>query len=120
MYFAKYFSDAGVMSKSPIIIHSPTRDFTFENITISTNGKRTAGWYFAKIQHNMKPLCIETPEILSKAGFVKVNNQTVCDLIFSPESEEEILTWFELLVTRCHVLLSEHADDWSFYKLILL
>ena len=51
-------------------------------------------------------------EVLSKAGLVKVNNQTVCDLMFSPEDEEEVLTWFELLVTRCHILLSEHTSDW--------
>ena len=112
MYFAKYFSDAAVMSRSSIVIQSPTKDFTFDKITISTNGKRNSGWYFAKIQHEMKPLYIEAPEILSKSGLVKLANQTVCDLIFSPEGEEEILSWFELLVTRCHVLLSEHANDW--------
>ena len=100
------------MSNPHTVIHRPTQDFTFDKISISTNGKRTAGWYFAKIEHDMKPLCIEAPEVLSKAGLVKVSSQTVCDLMFSPEDEEEVLTWFELLVTRCHVLLSEHTSDW--------
>jgi hypothetical protein len=100
------------MSKTPAIAHRPTKDFTFGKITISTTAKKVAGWYFAKIAHEGRPLYIEVPEVLSKAGFVKVNSQTVCDLMFSPKEEEEVLTWFEDLVSRCHSLLSEHANDW--------
>ena len=100
------------MSRGPAVVHRPTKDFTFDKITISTTAKKVAGWYFAKIAHEGRPLYIEVPEVLSKAGFVKVNSQTVCDLMFSPKEEEEVLTWFEDLVSRCHVLLSEHANDW--------
>jgi len=100
------------MSRAPAIVHRPTKEFTFDKITINTTAKKVAGWYFAKISHEGHPLYIEVPEVLSKAGFVKVNSQTVCDLMFSPKEEEEVLTWFEDLVSRCHVLLSDHADDW--------
>lgn len=100
------------MSRPPSVVHRPTKEFTFNQITISTTAKKVAGWYFAKIAHDGRPLYIEVPDVLSKAGFVKVSSQTVCDLMFSPTEEEGVLTWFEDLVSRCHALLSEHATDW--------
>ena len=100
------------MSRHLSVVHRPTKEFTFDQITISTTAKKVAGWYFAKIAHDGRPLYIEVPEVLSKAGFVKVSSQTVCDLMFSPTEEEGVLTWFEDLVSRCHALLSEHATDW--------
>ena len=100
------------MSTMSAFVHRPTKDFTFDNITISTTGKKVGGWYFAKIAHDKRPLYIEVPEVLTKAGFVKVSNQTVCDLMLSPTEDEEVITWIEELVSRCHILLSEHANDW--------
>ena len=73
------------MSRTPAVAYRPTKDFTFDKITISTNGKKVSGWYFAKLAHDKRPLYMEIPEVLTKSGIVKVNNQTVCDLIFNPD-----------------------------------
>ena len=100
------------MSTMSAVVHRPTKEFTFDNITISTTGKKVGGWYFAKIAHDNRPLYVEVPEVLTKAGFVKVSNQTVCDLMLSPSEDEEVITWIEELVSRCHILLSDHANDW--------
>ena len=88
MWFVIYFSTERLMSRTPAVAYRPTKDFTFDKITISTNGKKVGGWYFAKIAHDKRPLYMEIPEVLTKSGIVKVNNQSVCDLIFNPDEED--------------------------------
>ena len=98
------------MSTTTTIIHQPTNDFEFAQIKLGHPTKAGSG-YFTKITHTGRPLYIETPETQSKQGFVKINNKTVCDLLFKSQNEE-VITWFENMETTCHKLLFENAEDW--------
>ena len=105
------------MKRTPVVVHRPTKEFTYDNISITTTPKKVAGWYFAKIAHEGRPLYIETPDVLTKSGIVKLNSQTVCDIVLSPTEHEEVLEWFEELVLKNkRTVIKSKLGDMSRFK----
>ena len=93
-----------------IDIQKPNDTFNFANLVLGEPIPIQNGFYFSKIKYN-DDLYIQTPEIVSKSGFIKNGNRNYIDLIFN-NNHEDILEWFENLENRIKILIFEKKDEW--------
>lgn len=92
-------------------IIEPNDDFDFSKLTLAHPVGLQGGSYFTKIEHNNKPLYIQTSKIQTKQGFVKSGKKYYCDLMFDKNSEQ-LIHWFENLEEKCQKLIFEKKDAW--------
>ena len=93
-----------------IDIQKPNDTFNFANLVLGEPIPIQNGFYFSRIKYN-DDLYIQTPEILSKSGFITNGNRNYIDLIFN-NNHEDILEWFENLENRIKILIFEKKDEW--------
>ena len=92
-------------------IIEPNEFFDFSKLTLAHPSGIQGGAYFTKIEHNNKPLYIQTTKSLTRQGFVKTGKKYYCDLMFDKNSEV-LINWFENLEERCQKLIYEKKDSW--------
>lgn len=92
-------------------IIEPNNSFDFSKISLAHPVGIQGGAYFTKIEHNSKPLYIQTSKSLTRQGFVKTGKKYYCDLMFDKNSET-IIHWFENLEAKCHKLIYEKKEAW--------
>lgn len=92
-------------------IIEPSDSFDFSTITLAHPASTQGGGYFTKIEHNKKPLYIQTTKSLTRQGFVKTGKKYYCDLMFDKNSET-LIHWMENLEEKCHQLIYEKKDAW--------
>jgi hypothetical protein len=92
-------------------IIEPNNSFDFSKISLAHPVGIQGGAYFTKIEHNSKPLYIQTSKSLTRQGFVKTGKKYYCDLMFDKNSET-MIHWFENLEEKCHKLIYEKKDAW--------
>jgi hypothetical protein len=92
-------------------IIEPNESFDFSKISLAHPVSIQGGAYFTKIEHNSKPLYIQTTKSLTKQGFVKTGKKYYCDLMFDKDSDV-LINWFENLESNCHKLIYEKKNDW--------
>jgi hypothetical protein len=92
-------------------IIEPNDLFDFSLLSLSHPISIQGGAYFTKIQHNNKPVYIQTTKSLTRQGFVKTGKKYYCDLLFD-QSSIPLIHWFENLEERCQQLILEKADTW--------
>ena len=85
--------------------------FDFSKLSLAHPVGIQGGAYFTKIEHNNKPLYIQTSKSLTRQGFVKTGKKYYCDLMFDKNSET-LIHWFENLEENCHKLIYEKKDAW--------
>ena len=96
-----------------VMIHQPSSTFDFSQLRLEDPiASPTGSGYFSKIICDTSSLYIETSELYTKQGIVKLNNKTICDLLLRTNQDEELITWFENLETICHKLMFDNADNW--------
>lgn len=99
-------------------IIEPNESFDFSKLTLALPTSIQGGAYFTKINHNNKPLYIQTTKCLTKQGIVKTGKKIHCDLMFDNNSEV-LIHWFESLETKCQELIYEKSESWFQTKLEL-
>ena len=92
-------------------IIEPNETFDFTKLSLAHPSGIQGGAYFTKIEHNKKPLYIQTCKSQTRQGFVKTGKKYYCDLMFDKNSES-LINWFEKLEERCQTLLFERRDTW--------
>jgi hypothetical protein len=92
-------------------IIEPNELFDFSKISLAHPVGIQGGAYFTKIEHNKKPLYIQTTKSLTRQGFVKTGKKYYCDLMFDKNSES-LIHWFENLEEKCKKLIYEKKDAW--------
>jgi len=92
-------------------IIEPNEFFDFSKLTLAHPSGIQGGAYFTKIEHNNKPLYIQTTKSLTRQGFVKTGKKYYCDLMFDKNSEV-LINWFENLEEKCQKLIYEKKDSW--------
>ena len=92
-------------------IIEPNELFDFSKLTLAHPSGIQGGAYFTKIEHNNKPLYIQTTKSLTRQGFVKTGKKYYCDLMFDKNSEV-LINWFENLEEKCQKLIYEKKDSW--------
>jgi ABC-type uncharacterized transport system substrate-binding protein len=91
-------------------IIEPNEFFDFSKLTLAHPSGIQGGAYFTKIEHNNKPLYIQTTKSLTRQGFVKTGKKYYCDLMFDKNSEV-LINWFENLEEKCQKLIYEKKDS---------
>jgi len=97
-------------------IYDPNNQFDFTNISLAHPTGIQGGAYFTKILYNSKPLYINTPQCLTKQGFVKNGKKIYVDLMFN-NNDEDFIHWIENLETTCQQLVYDKGDSWFQNKL---
>jgi hypothetical protein len=92
-------------------IIEPNETFDFTKLSLAHPSGIQGGAYFTKIEHNKKPLYIQTCKSQTRQGFVKTGKKYYCDLMFDKNSES-LINWFEKLEERCQKLIFERRDTW--------
>jgi hypothetical protein len=92
-------------------IIEPNELFDFSMISLAHPTGIQGGAYFTKIEHNKKPLYIQTSKSLTRQGFVKTGKKYYCDLMFDKNSET-LIDWFLNLEEKCKKLIYEKKDAW--------
>ncbi len=92
-------------------IIEPNELFDFSKISLAHPVGIQGGAYFTKIEHNKKPLYIQTTKSLTRQGFVKTGKKYYCDLMFDKNSET-LIDWFLNLEEKCKKLIYEKKDAW--------
>ncbi len=92
-------------------IIEPNEKFDFSKLSLAHPTGVQGGAYFTKIEHNKKPLYIQTQKGQTKQGFVKTGKKYYCDLMFD-KNAETLINWFENLEERCRKLIYEKRSDW--------
>jgi hypothetical protein len=92
-------------------IIEPNETFDFTQLSLAHPSGIQGGAYFTKIEHNKKPLYIQTCKSQTRQGFVKTGKKYYCDLMFDKNSES-LINWFENLEERCQKLIFERRDTW--------
>jgi len=92
-------------------IIEPNEFFDFSKLSLAHPSGIQGGAYFTRIEHNNKPLYIQTTKSLTRQGFVKTGKKYYCDLMFDKNSEI-LINWFENLEERCQKLIYEKKDSW--------
>jgi hypothetical protein len=92
-------------------IIEPNELFDFSKLTLAHPSGIQGGAYFTKIEHNNKPLYIQTTKSLTRQGFVKTGKKYYCDLMFDKNSEV-LINWFENLEEKCQKLIYDKKDSW--------
>lgn len=94
-------------------IVSPTTDFDFSNITLSSPPIKLAdGLFFTKLINNESPLYVQTPTGKTKNGINITSNPMRADLVFDPEISRDFISWVEKLEERCGALIYEKSTEW--------
>jgi hypothetical protein len=92
-------------------IIEPNELFDFSKLSLAHPTGVQGGAYFTKIEHNKKPLYIQTQKGQTKQGFVKTGKKYYCDLMYD-KNAETLINWFENLEERCRKLIYEKRNDW--------
>ena len=92
-------------------IIEPNETFDFSKLSLAHPVGIQGGAYFTKIEHNKKPLYIQTTKSVTRQGFVKTGKKYYCDLMFDKNSEI-MINWFEKLEEKCQKLIFEKGDTW--------
>jgi hypothetical protein len=92
-------------------IIEPNETFDFSTITLAHPTAIQGGAYFTRIEHNKRPLYIQTSKSLTRQGFVKVGKKYYCDLMFD-KGAELLIQWFEKLEEKCKQLIYSKKDEW--------
>ena len=92
-------------------IIEPNESFDFSKLSLAHPSGIQGGAYFTKIEHNKKPLYIQTSKSQTKQGFIKTGKKYYCDLMFDKNSES-LINWFEKLENTCQKLIFDRRDTW--------
>jgi hypothetical protein len=92
-------------------IIEPNETFDFSKLSLAHPSGIQGGAYFTKIEHNKKPLYIQTSKSQTRQGFVKTGKKYYCDLMFD-KNAEGLIHWFENLENKCRQLIFERRDTW--------
>jgi hypothetical protein len=92
-------------------IVEPSETFDFSKLSLAHPVGIQGGAYFTKIEHNKKPLYIQTTKSQSRQGFVKTGKKYYIDLMFD-KNAEHLIHWFENLESCCQKLIFEKRDTW--------
>ena len=92
-------------------IIQPNESFNFSTLSLAHPTGIQGGAYFTKIEHNSKPLYIQTCKSLTRQGFVKTGKKYYCDLMFD-KNAEGLINWFENLEEKCKKMIYDKKDTW--------
>ena len=96
-------------------IIEPTSDFDFLSLHLENPLPCQGGSFFTRLNFSDKklPLYLQLPKAKSKHGIIRNTSTTKAyiDLLFG-YFENDLLTWFENLETRCRELIHEKKDLW--------
>ena len=92
-------------------IIEPNEHFDFSKLTLAHPSGIQGGSYFTKIEHNNKPLYIQTTKSLTRQGIVKTGKKYYCDLMFDNNSVS-LINWFENLEETCQKLIYSKSESW--------
>lgn len=92
-------------------IIEPNEYFDFSKLSLAHPSGIQGGAYFTKIEHNNKPLYIQTCKSLTRQGIIKTGKKYYCDLMFD-KNAESLINWFENLEERCQKLIYEKRESW--------
>jgi hypothetical protein len=92
-------------------IIEPNNTFDFSKMSLAHPSGIQGGAYFTKIEHNARPLYIQTCKSQTRQGFIKTGKKYYCDLMFD-KNAAVLIQWFENLEERCKKLIYEKKDQW--------
>ena len=90
-------------------IYKADTEFKFSDLELTQPIAMTGNTYFTAVSMSASPVYIETPQTLTKQGFVKNSKKMVCDI--SSIVLNEFIQWFET-ETTFHKLVFEKAPQW--------
>ena len=92
-------------------IIEPNDTFDFTKLSLAHPVGIQGGAYFTKIEHNGKPLYIQTSKSQTKQGIIKTGKKYYCDLMFD-KNATQFISWIEALEERCQQLIFDRRDTW--------
>ena len=92
-------------------IIEPNETFDFSKLSLAHPSGIQGGAYFTRIEHNNKPLYIQTCKSQTRQGIIKTGKKYYCDLMFD-KNAESLINWFENLEERCQKLIYEKRESW--------
>ena len=93
-------------------IHKPTTDFDFKSLTLETPQVLQDGSFFTKINQSEKPMYVQMPKCLTKDGYTTSKKGKYCDLLYSKEQEEGLISWLLSLESKCQNNIYDKRDVW--------
>ena len=98
-------------------IIEPSIDYDFSNLYLGPPTTLSGGAYFTRVMYNNnKQLFIQTPNSLTKQGFVKNGKKIFTDLMFD-NNDTVFINWIENLETKCQELIYSKGQNWFENKL---
>jgi hypothetical protein len=92
-------------------LNSPSDDFNFNNLKLTTPISLNNGNHFIKYYLNDGPLYIQPPKCSIKQGIVKATKKLYFDLMFTNENDE-FIRWLENLEIYSRKFIFENRDKW--------
>jgi hypothetical protein len=96
------------------VIHEPTPEFPFDQITLTAPVAITGGNHYMKYLVHGKPLYLQTPVCKTKGGLhidLSNNKRPYCDLMFTNENEAWI-RWVEELESHTCKYIFDRKEKW--------
>ena len=94
-------------------MYEPNSEFPFSNISLTNpTAMQGGGAYFAKMTIEGKPIRIQLPKTLTKAGVVSTKRDCYIDLMYTREMEPVLLKWIDSIEQRCKELVNEKKSLW--------
>jgi hypothetical protein len=96
------------------VIHEPTAEFPFAQITLTAPVAITGGNHYMKYLVHGKPLYLQTPVCKTKGGLhidLSNNKRPYCDLMFTNENEAWI-RWMEELESHTCKYIFDRKEKW--------
>ena len=94
-------------------MYEPNSEFPFSNISLTNpTAMQGGGAYFAKMTIEGKPIRIQLPKTLTKAGVVSTKRDCYIDLMYTREMEPVLIKWIDSIEQRCKELVNEKKSLW--------
>ena len=94
-------------------MYEANSEFPFSKISLTNpTAMQGGGAYFAKMTLDGKPIRIQLPKTLTKAGVVSTKRDCYIDLMYTREMEPVLLKWIDSIEQRCKELVNEKKSLW--------
>lgn len=94
-------------------MYEANSEFPFSKISLTNpSAMQGGGAYFAKMTMEGKPIRIQLPKTLTKAGIVSTKRDCYIDLMYTRDTEPVLLEWINNIENRCKELVNEKKSLW--------
>ena len=94
-------------------MYEANSEFPFSKISLTNpTAMQGGGAYFAKMTLDGKPIRIQLPKTLTKAGIVSTKRDCYIDLMYTRETEPVLIEWIVNIENRCKELVNEKKALW--------